>query len=53
MKLSKVILPLVCTIFIIGCETETEYAWDENSRINEYVTWIDGTICCQTVDFLF
>ena len=52
MKLSKTILVLVSTIFIIGCETETEYVWDENSRINEYVSWIDGTICRQTVDNL-
>lgn len=52
MKLSKTILVLVSTIFIIGCETETEYVWDENSRINDYVHWIDDTICRRMVDNL-
>ena len=52
MKLSKTILALVCTIFVISCETETEYIWDEKSRINEYVSWIDNTICRQMVDNL-
>ena len=43
-------------MLFIGCEAEMGYVWDENTRINEYVSWIDDTICRQAIgnlDFLF
>ncbi len=46
---------LICALALIalaGCETEPIYEWDEESRINEYVTWIDNHICSQMVDQL-
>ena len=52
MKLSRDLLMLVSIIFFIGCETETEYIWNDENRISEYATWIDNTICRQTVDNL-
>ncbi|MBO5693610.1 MAG: hypothetical protein J6R74_06715 [Tidjanibacter sp.] len=44
------------SLMMWSCESETVYEWDEESRINEYVTWIDNHICRQMVDqldFLF
>ena len=41
---------------LTSCESETVYEWDDESRINEYVNWIDGVVCRQMVDnldFLF
>lgn len=52
MKHSRDLLMLVSIIFFIGCETETEYIWNDENRISEYATWIDNTICRQTVDNL-
>ena len=52
MKPSKTLLAVFGSLLIIGCETEPEYTWDDKSRINEYVNWIDGTICRQAVDNL-
>ena len=46
---------LICALALIAladCETEPIYEWDEKSRINEYVTWIDNHICSQMVDQL-
>lgn len=45
-------LAAVCLSMLCSCETENSYEWDENSRINEYVSWIDNTICRQMVDNL-
>lgn len=57
MKLKHIsIIALLSALSLVGCESEPEYEWEENSRINEYVSWIEGTICRQMVDnldFLF
>lgn len=57
MKLKYIsIVALLSALSLVGCESEPEYEWEENSRINEYVSWIEGTICRQMVDnldFLF
>ncbi len=59
--MKKHFLRIVCGAMVAlstltSCESESEYIWDEESRISEYVNWIDGVICRQMVDnldFLF
>ena len=46
----------ITLITLTSCESEMAYEWEEESRINEYVTWIDNVVCRQMVDnldFLF
>ncbi len=45
-------IALWSSLLLGSCETEPIYEWDEKSRINEYVTWIDSHICTQMVDQL-
>lgn len=52
-QLTKLLSVLLgCSLVMWSCETETVYEWDEQSRINEYVKWIDNHICRQIVDQL-
>lgn len=56
-KLAKLLSATIgLSLMMWSCEAELVYEWDEKSRINEYVTWIDNNICRQMVDqldFLF
>lgn len=56
--MKKSFFAVVCIVLttLTSCESETSYEWDEESRISEYVNWIDGVVCRQMVDnldFLF
>ncbi len=47
---------IVALTSLTSCESEPVYAWAEESRIHEYVTWMDNVVCRQMVDnldFLF
>lgn len=55
--MKKHLLAMICATAVAlptltSCESETEYVWDEASRISAYVNWVDGTICRQVVDNL-
>ena len=52
MRRSRIILAVIGVLSFVGCSDEVEHIWDEESRINEYTNWIDGTICRNVVDNL-